>query len=106
MLLFCLLAKCKILKMSLFICCSVGQEQRSVELFESIDDNKLEEFFEPVDANKFGNFDDIIEKKELVPQPSDCVEPEPGRIRKNGKCNLRKSLAWDSAFFTSEGMLT
>ncbi|RWW35113.1 hypothetical protein GW17_00000087 [Ensete ventricosum] len=23
---------------------------------------------------------------------------------KTGKCNLRKSLAWDSAFFTSEGM--
>lgn len=84
---------------------SVGQEQRSVELFESIDDNKLEEFFEPVDANKLGNFDDILEKKELVPQPSDCVEPEPGRIRKNGKYNLRKSLAWDTAFFTSDGVL-
>ncbi|RRT55914.1 hypothetical protein BHE74_00049048 [Ensete ventricosum] len=24
---------------------------------------------------------------------------------KTGKCNLRKSLAWDSAFFTSEGVL-
>ncbi|KAI3838816.1 hypothetical protein MKX03_002592 [Papaver bracteatum] len=28
-----------------------------------------------------------------------------GRPRKNGKCNLRKSLAWDSAFFTNDGVL-
>ncbi|KAI3965106.1 hypothetical protein MKX01_014037 [Papaver californicum] len=28
-----------------------------------------------------------------------------GRSRKNGKCNLRKSLAWDSAFFTNDGVL-
>ncbi|KAA8518800.1 hypothetical protein F0562_016426 [Nyssa sinensis] len=27
------------------------------------------------------------------------------QTRKNGKCNLRKSLAWDSAFFTSAGVL-
>ncbi|MCL7049483.1 hypothetical protein MKW94_006287, partial [Papaver nudicaule] len=25
-----------------------------------------------------------------------------GRSKKNGKCNLRKSLAWDSAFFTND----
>ncbi|KAI3980482.1 hypothetical protein MKX01_008899 [Papaver californicum] len=28
-----------------------------------------------------------------------------GRSRKHGKCNLRKSLAWDSAFFTNDGVL-
>lgn len=27
------------------------------------------------------------------------------RPLKNGKCNLRKSLAWDSAFFTNAGMV-
>ncbi|KAI3683792.1 hypothetical protein L1987_84307 [Smallanthus sonchifolius] len=31
--------------------------------------------------------------------------PEPERSRKNVKFNLRKSLAWDSAFFTSDGVL-
>ncbi|KAL3623300.1 hypothetical protein CASFOL_032116 [Castilleja foliolosa] len=30
---------------------------------------------------------------------------EPGRNKKNGRYNLRKSLAWDSAFFTSAGVL-
>jgi hypothetical protein len=28
----------------------------------------------------------------------ECLKPKP-------KCNIRKSLAWDSAFFTSPGML-
>lgn len=28
-----------------------------------------------------------------------------GRSRKNGMCNLRKSLVWDSAFFTNDGVL-
>ncbi|KAG4913372.1 hypothetical protein JHK82_053956 [Glycine max] len=28
-----------------------------------------------------------------------------GKPKKNSKCNLRKSLAWDSAFFTSAGVL-
>lgn len=74
-----------------------------MELFESINDNKSEELFEPVDANKLGDFDDILENKELVPQPSESLEPE-RNVRKNGKYNLRKSLAWDSAFFTCEGM--
>lgn len=32
-------------------------------------------------------------------------QEETVRPRKNGKCNLRKSLAWDSAFFTNEGMV-
>ncbi|KAL5716866.1 hypothetical protein ACHQM5_009979 [Ranunculus cassubicifolius] len=31
--------------------------------------------------------------------------PPPERTRKAGKCNLRKSLAWDSAFFTNAGVL-
>lgn len=42
-------------------------------------------------------------KVEQLPQSSDPLEPE--RARKHGKYNLRQSLAWDTAFFTSEGML-
>ncbi|KAL4313154.1 hypothetical protein GQ457_01G016800 [Hibiscus cannabinus] len=39
--------------------------------------------------------------KAKVPSKS----PEQNKTSKNGKYNLRKSLAWDSAFFTSEGFL-
>ncbi|TYJ50807.1 hypothetical protein E1A91_A01G234500v1 [Gossypium mustelinum] len=38
-----------------------------------------------------------------VKEPSESSEQE--KTSKNGKYNLRKSLAWDSAFFTSEGFL-
>ncbi|POO01593.1 hypothetical protein TorRG33x02_023700 [Trema orientale] len=68
-----------------------NQELRSIELFESVRDDKLVDF------------DGVTGQKELVPQPSECLEPE--RVRRNGKYNLRKSLAWDSAFFTCEGVL-
>eukprot|EP00268_Persea_americana_P027149 TRINITY_DN26624_c0_g1_i1.p1 TRINITY_DN26624_c0_g1~~TRINITY_DN26624_c0_g1_i1.p1 ORF type:complete len:824 (-),score=205.54 TRINITY_DN26624_c0_g1_i1:411-2882(-) len=37
--------------------------------------------------------------------PVALEQTEPTRTRRVGKCNLRKSLAWDSAFFTSEGVL-
>lgn len=37
--------------------------------------------------------------------PVALEQTEPTRTRRVGKCNLRKSLAWDSAFFTSEGAL-
>ncbi|XP_062117203.1 uncharacterized protein LOC133831052 [Humulus lupulus] len=68
-----------------------SQDLRSIDLVESVGNEKLE------------YFGDIPEMKELVPQPSQCLEPE--RVKRNGKYNLRKSLAWDSAFFTSEGVL-
>lgn len=68
----------------------------------SVDDTKLEELFEPVDDNNSDDVSDINETNELVPQASESLEPE--IVRKNGKYNLRKSLAWDSAFFTCEGM--
>lgn len=42
-----------------------------------------------------------IEDKEEVLQPHESPEPE--KVMKKGKYNLRKSLAWDNAFFTSEG---
>eukprot|EP00258_Populus_trichocarpa_P018333 XP_006381493.2 uncharacterized protein LOC18100231 isoform X1 [Populus trichocarpa] len=40
---------------------------------------------------------------ELGPDPIKSMEPE--RVKKNSKYNLRKSLAWNSAFFTSAGVL-
>lgn len=42
-----------------------------------------------------------VEEKEDVLQPRES--PEPQKVTKSGKYNLRKSLAWDNAFFTSEG---
>ncbi|KAK6942858.1 hypothetical protein RJ641_028235 [Dillenia turbinata] len=46
---------------------------------------------------------DIHKQEEHLPQPSETLEPE---IKwKTGKSNLRKSLAWDNAFFTSAGVL-
>ena len=59
---------------------------------ESVDTNTLED--------TFGTF----EHMEQVPQPSESKEPE--MTTKNRKYNLRKSLAWDSAFFTSASMLS
>ncbi|KAG2329110.1 hypothetical protein Bca52824_000290 [Brassica carinata] len=44
-----------------------------------------------------------VEEKEDVLQPRES--PEPQKVMKSGKYNLRKSLAWDNAFFTSEGVL-
>lgn len=50
-----------------------------------------------VDAAQVGG------QMEQLPQSSETLEPE--MARKIGKGNLRKSLAWDSAFFNSEGFL-
>ncbi|KAG7565518.1 hypothetical protein ISN44_As10g021980 [Arabidopsis suecica] len=44
-----------------------------------------------------------IEEKEEVLQPHESPEPE--KVMKKGKYNLRKSLAWDNEFFTSAGVL-
>lgn len=39
-------------------------------------------------------------------QPQLCIDAvQPKKKRRAGQCNLRKSLAWDKAFFTSEGVL-
>ncbi|EFH54171.1 hypothetical protein ARALYDRAFT_485705 [Arabidopsis lyrata subsp. lyrata] len=44
-----------------------------------------------------------IEEKEEVLQPHESPEPE--KVMRKGKYNLRKSLAWDNEFFTSAGVL-
>ncbi|KAH9626040.1 hypothetical protein KSS87_020458 [Heliosperma pusillum] len=55
------------------------------------------------DANAVDNQGDILEEEAHVDKLSDLMAVQ--RPRKPGKCNLRKSLAWDSAFFTSAGVL-
>ncbi|XWS43632.1 hypothetical protein CRYUN_Cryun16bG0120500 [Craigia yunnanensis] len=44
-----------------------------------------------------------FEESGKLEEPPDSSEQD--KTRKNGKYNLRKSLAWDSAFFTSAGFL-
>ena len=53
------------------------------------------------DVTTVGNPDEILTKEGNTNQASDSTELE--KSRKYGKCNLRKSLAWDSAFFTNAG---
>ena len=56
-----------------------------------------------MDANTLEDTIGILEHRDQMPQPSELMEPE--MPRRNSKYNLRKSLAWDSAFFTNAGML-
>ncbi|XP_022145720.1 uncharacterized protein LOC111015105 isoform X2 [Momordica charantia] len=67
------------------------EEQNNLRQLETVDSSRIE-----------GNTDSL-EQKEDEPQLLPSLDPE--RTRKNGKYNLRKSLAWDSAFFTSAGFL-
>ncbi|MED6131075.1 hypothetical protein PIB30_006694 [Stylosanthes scabra] len=51
-------------------------------------------------------FEDAATKlKEWEREPCSNETSEVEKPKKNSKCNLRKSLAWDSAFFTSAGVL-
>lgn len=43
--------------------------------------------------------------EKIEEMPKLIKTPEPEKSRRNVKFNLRKSLAWDSAFFTSDGMI-
>ena len=43
--------------------------------------------------------------EETPEMPKLLAKPEPKKSGKNVKFSLRKSLAWNSAFFTSDGML-
>ncbi|KAL6585375.1 hypothetical protein OROMI_002019 [Orobanche minor] len=49
--------------------------------------------------------DNSLGVKETDNLPKLYKSTEPERNQKNGRYNLRKSLAWDSAFFTSAGVL-
>ncbi|XP_021751606.1 flocculation protein FLO11-like [Chenopodium quinoa] len=71
-----------------------------IDVSASDDDFLLASSSEPSIAD---NADHIFTEGAPTDQPSDSlVLHKPG---KTGKCNLRKSLAWDSAFFTNAGVL-
>ncbi|KAI3696773.1 hypothetical protein L6452_29307 [Arctium lappa] len=56
-----------------------------------------------LDADKAVDMAPTSEQMEQMPKLLETPEPE--KTGKNAKFNLRKSLAWDSAFFTSDGVL-
>ncbi|KAK9756260.1 hypothetical protein RND81_01G084800 [Saponaria officinalis] len=60
-------------------------------------------FVSSSEANSVDNEGDIFAKEAHMDQPSELLAVQ--RPKKPGKCNMRKSLAWDSAFFTSAGVL-
>ncbi|XP_028112680.1 uncharacterized protein LOC114310783 [Camellia sinensis] len=69
---------------------------------ENQSNNASSELLEVANAEKVVDTADVNSQMEHLP-PSESSEPE--GTRKSGKCNLRKSLAWDTAFFTSAGVL-
>ncbi|XP_068657846.1 uncharacterized protein [Aristolochia californica] len=58
----------------------------------------------PKELEKNRNFVPMTDSSLWEPITSEEPKP-PKRKRKAGGCNLRKSLAWNSAFFTEEGVL-
>ncbi|KAJ4845891.1 hypothetical protein Tsubulata_026857 [Turnera subulata] len=60
-----------------------------------------EEMFETLDFRVMDNGVDIARDKE----PRSLTSIEPAKAGGIGDCSMRKSLAWDSAFFTSAGVL-
>lgn len=63
-----------------------------------------EELFQTLKFRDMGNSFDILGLGEQKVRPLESQELQE-RSGGNGICNLRKSLAWDSAFFTSSGVL-
>ncbi|KAK3016650.1 hypothetical protein RJ639_006745 [Escallonia herrerae] len=61
------------------------------------------DFLSATNAERVVDMDNSNVQKEELPQLLETSEPV--KARKTGKFNLRKSLAWDSAFFTSSGVL-
>ncbi|KAL7248187.1 hypothetical protein ACSBR2_002986 [Camellia fascicularis] len=70
---------------------------------ENQSNNASCELLEVVNAEKVVDTADVNSQMEHLPLSSESLEPE--GTRKSGKCNLRKSLEWDTAFFTSAGVL-
>lgn len=55
-----------------------------------------------MDVQEEKDMDNKGEEDDVLPELHESIEPE--RSRRKGKLNLRKSLAWDSAFFTDAGI--
>ncbi|CAL0309851.1 unnamed protein product [Lupinus luteus] len=56
-------------------------------------------------SKKFEDATTKLEQWEREPNSNEKSASQRENPKKNTKCNLRKSLAWDSAFFTSAGFL-
>ncbi|KAK7245179.1 hypothetical protein RIF29_40014 [Crotalaria pallida] len=56
-------------------------------------------------SNKFEDASTKLEQWEHEPNSNETTTFGVPNPKKNTKCNLRKSLAWDTAFFTSAGVL-
>ncbi|XP_019426060.1 PREDICTED: uncharacterized protein LOC109334634 [Lupinus angustifolius] len=56
-------------------------------------------------SKKFEDATTKLEQWEREPNSNEKLTSQTENPKKNTKCNLRKSLAWDSAFFTSAGFL-
>lgn len=69
---------------------SENQEQKQVRFLDPFDSPNVEASFNSLEEGEQGSLS--------------LGSSEPEKIR-SVKCNLRKSLAWDNAFFTSEGFL-
>lgn len=73
-----------------FLCCLANQTEARILGFSGAINIQ-----EEMDMACKGNYD------EQLPQLHEPKEPE--KARRKGKVNLRKSLAWDTAFFTDAG---
>lgn len=70
--------------------------------FLGLSENHVHNYFalEPAGAPERESLVKMSKHSEHIPETSESPEQKQA---KSGKVNLRKSLAWDSAFFTSEG---
>ncbi|KAL8152769.1 hypothetical protein V2J09_010529 [Rumex salicifolius] len=76
-------------------------EAADIDGFSLIDGSELDDLFVSMSEPSLGDI-----KVNMVDGGANMLErSETERPRKNEKYNLRKSLAWDSAFFTNAGVL-
>ncbi|KAK2977597.1 hypothetical protein RJ640_007233 [Escallonia rubra] len=81
----------------------VGVGVRDCQSSETHYEASCFDFLSAANAERVVDMANSNVQKEELPQLLETSEPE--KARKTGKFNLRKSLAWDSAFFTSSGVL-
>ncbi|KAG7581607.1 hypothetical protein ISN44_As08g012700 [Arabidopsis suecica] len=83
----------------------VASEDDSL-LFSSFPDPTSYEFSETdKDENCLKDDKDLNFMRDTQYCDEEILSPEPEKVMKKGKYNLRKSLAWDNEFFTSAGVL-
>ncbi|KAK6929232.1 hypothetical protein RJ641_005437 [Dillenia turbinata] len=78
---------------------------------ETLDNHRFSVFMESrnepdgLDLFKFENHHNMKNAPGIFQQQKEHLPSESHRQRHTGTCDIRKSLAWDSAFFTSAGVL-